>query len=74
MGEKDEGIKKYHLVVTEQSQDVKYSTGKIANNIAITMDATRWVLDVSGRPLPKLCMPEIVYYCTPTGTLKLNVG
>ena len=27
-GQKDEGIKKYKLVVTEQSRDVKYSIGE----------------------------------------------
>ena len=36
-GLKGEGIKKYRSVVTEQSWDVKYSTGSTVNNIVITM-------------------------------------
>ena len=48
MGEKGEGIKKYELVVIEQSQDVKYSKGNIVNDSVITMYNVRWVLDLLG--------------------------
>ena len=47
MGGKGEGIK-YKLVVTEWSQDVKYSIGNIVTNVLITMYGVRWVLDLSG--------------------------
>ena len=47
-GEKGEGIKKYELVVIEQSQDVKYSKGNIVNDSVITMYNVRWVLDLLG--------------------------
>lgn len=42
--EKTEGIKKYKLVITKQSWDVKHSIGNMVNKIVITMDGARWVL------------------------------
>ena len=46
MGEKDEGIKKYKLVVTEQSWE--YGIENIFNNILTAMYGVRWVQDLSG--------------------------
>ena len=37
LGEKGRRIKKYKLVVTEQSWDVKYSIGETVSNTVITM-------------------------------------
>ena len=45
MDGKGEGIKKYKLVVTKQSWDIKYSTGNIVNNTEITVCGVRWVQD-----------------------------
>ena len=45
-GWEGEGIRKYKLVITEQSQDVKYSIGHIVNNIVITTCGSRWVLEI----------------------------
>ena len=33
----------------QNNGDVKYTTGNIVNNIAITMHGARWVLEISGR-------------------------
>ena len=41
LGEKGEGIKKYKLVVTKRSWDIKYSTGNRVNSIVITMCGAR---------------------------------
>ena len=46
--EKDEEIKKYKLVVTKSSWDVKDSIGNMVNNIVITMYGARGVLEISG--------------------------
>ena len=54
MGEKGEGIKKYKLVVTEQSWGVKYSIGSIVSNTVITMCGARWVLEMLRRALYKV--------------------
>ena len=48
ISKKGEGIQKYKLVVTEQSQDVQYSVGNIVNNVVMTMYGARWVLDLLG--------------------------
>ena len=45
MGEKGEEIKKYELVLPEQSWDIKYSIENIVNNNIITVYGARWVLD-----------------------------
>ena len=42
-GEESEGIKKYKLVVTEESWDGMYSLRNIVNNILITVYGVRWV-------------------------------
>ena len=43
---KDEGIKKYKLVVTKWSQGCKVQVGNVVNNIIITMNSARWVLEL----------------------------
>ena len=51
LGEKDEAIGKYRLAVTKSSWDVKHSIGHIGNNVVVTMDSARWVLEISGNAL-----------------------
>ena len=64
MGGKGEQIKKYKLVITKQSWDVKFSIKNIVNDIVITVDDARSVLALSGESLCKLynCMTTIL--CT----------
>ena len=47
LGENEEGIKKYKLIVTKSHGDVKDSIGVMVNNIIITMYGVRWVQDLS---------------------------
>ena len=63
MGEKGEGIKKYELMVTKQSWDVKYRVRNIDNNIVIIVYGARWVLELLGESLNKLykCLTTILY-------------
>ena len=64
MGGKGERIKKYKLVITKQSWDVKFSIKNIVNDIVITVDDAKSVLALSGESLCKLynCMTTIL--CT----------
>ena len=43
LGERSEGIRKYKLVATKQSQDVEYSIGSIVNIIVMAVYIARWV-------------------------------
>ena len=63
MGEKGEGIKKYELMVTKQSWDVKYRVRNIDNHIVIIVYGARWVLELLGESLNKLykCLTTILY-------------
>lgn len=47
LGEKGEGTGKYRLVQNSH-RDVKCSLRNITNNIAISMYAARWVLEILG--------------------------
>ena len=55
MPEGESSIKKYKLVVMEQSWDVKYSIGNTVNNILITMYGVMKVQDLLRWSLSKLC-------------------
>ena len=59
MGERDEGIKKYNLVVTEQSWGSTVQRGNAVDTIAITTHGVWWALEISGDPC------EVCDYLTP---------
>ena len=63
IGEKCEGMKECELVVNNSQIIVtvcKIQLRNIVNNITISMYGVRWVLDLSGKSLLKLCKCLII--------------
>ena len=44
--EKGKGLRSINWELQNSHRDVKYSIGNVVNNIVITMDGARWVLEI----------------------------
>lgn len=55
------GLKTTNWQLQNSPGDVKDSIGNIVSNIVVTMYGVRWVLDLLGGPLFKLCLITLLY-------------